>query len=55
MGIVGNINVSILQMEKSSLGELTAKTFWSGPSQMYRAVEDDVGDLDVKSRSLLIY
>ena len=43
--------MSILQLGKSRLGQLTAKNFWSGPSQMHGAEEHDIGDLDVKSCS----
>lgn len=40
-----------LQMRKSRFGELTAKNFWSGPSQMYGAEGQGTGELDVKSCS----
>lgn len=39
-------------MRKSRLGELTAKNFWNGPSQMYGAEEQEIGELDVKSCSI---
>lgn len=41
----------LLQMGKSRFGDLTAKNFWSSPSQMYGAEEQGTGELEAKSCS----